>query len=63
MINIKHEVSKDGKKLTIEVDLTQEHGLSTSGKTTIVASTQGNAQTGVKGIQFGLNVFKKPEAK
>jgi hypothetical protein len=58
MLNVKHEVK--GNTLTITVDLSKEHGPSSSGKTIIVASTQGNAQTGKPGVQFGLNVFKKP---
>ena len=59
MVNIKHEIK--GSKLIIEVDLNQRHGPSSSGKTEIIASTQGNAQLG-SGIAFGLNVFAKPGA-
>jgi hypothetical protein len=58
MLNVKMTV--EGNKLLIEVDLTQEHGPSSSGKTTIIASTSGNAPVpGKETVQVGLNVFKK----
>lgn len=50
----------EGKILTIKIDLSQEFGRSSSGKTTIVASTEGNI--GVpdnEEIKIGLNVYKK----
>jgi hypothetical protein len=56
------EVKVDKNKLILTVDLTKRGGPSTSGKTIIVASTQGNAKVeGHAGIQFGLNVFAKPD--
>lgn len=66
MFNIITKVT--GTKLVIEVDLTKERGLSSSGKTIIVASTEGNAKIPewTKGeVQFGLNVYKRvqPTAK
>lgn len=57
MQNVTHRVDK--KKLIIEVDLTQRLGDSQSGKTIIIATTGGNADVGVDGIKFGLNVFVK----
>ena len=36
------EISVDGNILTIKVDLSKEYGPSSSGKTIIVASTEGN---------------------
>lgn len=51
---------EDKNTLVIKVDLTKEFGPSTSGKTMIVASTQGNAIVpDHPQIKFGLNVFKK----
>lgn len=63
MQNVKYKVDK--KVLTITVDLSERLGPSGSGKTTIVATTGGNADVGVDGIKFGLNVFVKagPDAK
>jgi hypothetical protein len=50
-----------GNVLTITVDLTKTFGPSSSGKTTIVASTSGAAKVaGPKGdVSVGLNVFTK----
>jgi len=51
------EMKMQGKKLIIEVDTAQDFGPSKSGKSVIVASTEGN-QT-VNGVTVGLNVDKK----
>jgi hypothetical protein len=49
----------DGNKLVIEVDLTKEIGPSSSGKTMLIASTEGNANVpGFEGVKVGLNVYK-----
>ena len=49
-------------KLTIVVDLTKEHGLSSSGKSTMIASTEGNlALPGMEDVKIGLNVYKKAD--
>ncbi|MEW6171880.1 MAG: hypothetical protein AB1510_02255 [Bacillota bacterium] len=54
------EMKVDGDKLHIIVDLSREFGPSSSGKTTIVASTEGSAAVpGSEEIKIGLNVFKK----
>ncbi len=61
MQNIEVKVEKN--KLILTVDLTKRLGPSSSGKTTIVASTAGNAKIeGHEGLQFGLNVFAKDAA-
>ena len=51
------EMKMQGKKLVIEVDTTQDFGLSKSGKTIIIASTDGNQP--VNGVTVGLNVYRK----
>ena len=57
MKNVEWEV-KDGK-LIITVDLTKTFGPSSSGKTTIIASTEGNQRVpGDEDIKVGLNVYK-----
>ncbi len=54
------EMSVDGNILTIKVDLTKEFGPSSSGKTIIIASTEGNQSvTGKESVKVGLNVYKK----
>lgn len=46
--------------LTITVDISKRFGLSSSGKTTIVGSTEGNvAVEGAEHIKVGLNVYTK----
>jgi hypothetical protein len=48
----------DGKKLTLEVDLSKEFGDSKSGKTVVIASTSGTVRLD-GGLMIGLNVNKK----
>ena len=53
------ELTMEGNKLTIVVDLEQEFGLSSSGKSVTVASTEGNvAVPGREEIKIGLNIYK-----
>lgn len=54
------EMQVDGDTLTIKVDLTQRFGKSSSGKSEIIASTEGNqALPGMDEIKVGLNVYTK----
>ena len=53
------EMSIEGNILTIKVDLTKEFGPSSSGKTTIIASTEGNVTIPEREEKVGLNVYKK----
>ena len=54
------EMSTEGNILTIKVDLGQRFGKSSSGKSTIVASTEGNQSVpGHAEIKIGLNVYTK----
>ena len=50
-----------GNKLIIEVDITKDFGLSKSGKTIMIASTQGNKVVADGGITLGLNLYKYPQ--
>jgi hypothetical protein len=54
------EMKVNGNKLTITVDLSQENGISSSQKNTIIASTGGNQDVpgGPEGTKIGLNVYK-----
>jgi hypothetical protein len=53
------EMKVDGRMLIITVDLTKEFGKSSSGKTTIVATTAGNVTVpGHDDIKIGLNCYK-----
>ena len=50
----------DGDILTIAVDLSQRFGQSSSGKSTIIASTEGNQSVpGKEEIKIGLNIYTK----
>ncbi len=54
------EMSVAGNVLTIRVDLVKEFGPSSSGKTIIIASTEGNASVpGREDAKVGLNVYRK----
>lgn len=59
MKNIDMKVVKN--ILTITVDLSQDHGKSGSGKTTIIATTAGNVKVpGHEAASIGINCYKKP---
>lgn len=54
------EIIMDGNILTIKVDITKEFGPSSSGKTIIIASTEGNQSVpGKEDVKVGLNIYKK----
>lgn len=61
MFNVTMDVRN--KMLTLCVDLGKEGGPSKSGKTTVVATTHGNALVpGFPDIRLGLNVYKRKQA-
>jgi len=49
----------EGNILTIKVDLSKEFGPSASGKTIIIASTEGNISVPDRAEKVGLNVYRK----
>ncbi len=53
------EMSMEGSTLVIKVDLTKEFGPSSSGKTVIIASTEGNQTIPGREEKVGLNVYRK----
>lgn len=53
------EMSVEGTMLTIKVDLSKEFGPSSSGKTTIIATTEGNVNVPEREEKIGLNIYKK----
>jgi hypothetical protein len=53
------EMTVEGNILTIKVDLAKEFGPSSSGKTLIIATTEGNAPVPGSEAKVGLNVYKK----
>ena len=55
------DMKLNGTILTITVDVSKEYGLSTSGKSRIIASTEGNVSVPDKeDIKIGLNIYRKP---
>ena len=56
------EMKLDGDILTIKVDVTKEFGPSASGKTIIIATTEGNIAIPEKeDVKIGLNIYKKKQ--
>ena len=53
------EMKVEGSVLVIRVDLSKEFGPSASGKTTIIASTEGNVSIPDREEKVGLNVYRK----
>jgi hypothetical protein len=54
------EMKTEDNILIIKVDLTKDFGPSASGKTIIIASTEGNISIPDKeNIKIGLNIYKK----
>lgn len=54
------EMKLDGNILTITVDISKEFGTSSSGKSIIIGSTEGNVSIPEKeNIKIGLNVYRK----
>ncbi|MEI7636421.1 MAG: hypothetical protein WCJ37_03895 [Syntrophus sp. (in: bacteria)] len=55
------EMTTEGNILTIKVGLSQRFGLSSSGKSVIIASSEGNQSIpGHEEIKIGLNIYTKP---
>ena len=54
------EMKLNGTILTITVDISREFGKSSSGKSIIIASTEGNVSIPEKeDIKIGLNIYRK----
>jgi hypothetical protein len=53
------DITVSGNIMTIKVDLTKEFGPSASGKTIIIASTEGNITVPEREEKVGLNVYRK----
>ncbi|MCL5945776.1 MAG: hypothetical protein M1472_02845 [Planctomycetes bacterium] len=53
------DMKVEGNILTIKVDLSKEFGPSASGKTIIIASTEGNVTVPDRDEKIGLNVYRK----
>ena len=55
------EMTVEGETLIIKIDLSKDFGPSKSGKTIIVASTEGNVSVLERDEKIGLNVYRHPK--
>ena len=56
------EMKVEHGKLTVTVDLAKDLGPSASGKSVIIATTEGNTDVpGEPDVKIGLNVYRKKE--
>ncbi len=53
------EMNIEGNILTLKVDLSKEFGTSSSGKSLIIATTEGNYAIPGREEKVGLNVYRK----
>lgn len=53
------EFTIEGNILNIKVDLSKDFGLSSSGKSVIIATTEGNYTLPGREEKVGLNVYRK----
>lgn len=53
------DFDRDGDKLTITIDLSQDQGISKSGKSNIIASTGGAKSVPGHDAKINLNVYTK----
>lgn len=53
------EMTTNGNILTITVDLSKEFGKSSSGKSIIIANSEGNQSVPGTDFKIGLNLYKK----
>lgn len=53
------EMNIEGNILTLKVDLSKDFGKSSSGKSIIIASTEGNYAIPGREEKVGLNVYRK----
>ena len=55
------EMTVEGEALIIKVDLSKDFGPSKSGKTIIIASTEGNVSVPERDEKIGLNIYRYPD--
>ncbi len=55
------EMSREGNYLVVKIDMTKTFGRSASGKTTIIASSEGNVcpPGSPPDVKIGINVYTK----
>lgn len=53
------DMKVEGNILTVKVDLSKNYGPSNSGKSFVIATTEGNKAVGDTECRIGLNIYKK----
>jgi hypothetical protein len=61
MKNVDMDIEQKNQILTIKIDLSKDMGDSKSGKSTIIATTEGNVSLGgnFEDVMIGLNVYRE----
>lgn len=57
------DMKVEGNILTIKVDLSKDFGPSNSGKSLVIATSEGNQSIPDSDAKIGLNIYKKAEEK
>jgi hypothetical protein len=52
------EIKIEGDQAIIKIDLSKEFGLSKSGKSQVIATSEGNVSIGFEDVKMGLNVYR-----
>lgn len=55
------DMKVEGNILTVKIDLSKDYGESSSGKSIIIASTEGNQSVPESNAKIGINVYRKVE--
>jgi len=55
------DMKVEGNILTIKIDLSKDYGKSSTGKSIIIASTEGNQSVPESDAKIGVNVYRKVE--
>lgn len=53
------EIKIEGNQAIIKIDLSKEFGLSKSGKSQVIATSEGNVSIGFEDVKMGLNVYRR----
>lgn len=55
------EMTIEGEILTVKIDLSKNYGPSKTGKSIVVASSEGNVNVPEREEKIGINVYRKAE--
>lgn len=55
------EMTIEGEILTVKIDLSKNYGPSKTGKSIVIASSEGNVNVPEREEKIGINVYRKAE--